>query len=368
LAGRAPAFYDPFVMLRIGLRVLMPVASLALGTWLGLGRPDRGVMFASTQRAWRSIAGRAGAPAARIIAPPLESVPQTADVAMAPRPPAPLPSDFPHLNPDETIPRAWLLAEGPYHAPGDNHGYITFTFDDGPFPETTPHVLDLLARFHVRATFFFIGRYLDGNDVRSAMTREVARRIVAEGHLVGNHTYDHMHLTEVSRPQALSEIDRSAEAIERVTGQRPLFFRPPYGDLSHFLERTLAERETEVVLWSLAADDMERDDEKAVAHELRLRLEFAGGGVVLLHDCKWKSVIALERLLRWLDDNRWDPMHPDVRGYEVVDLPEYLRMTAASPQPFANREELDNARKAAWKKAHPDVAAPAMPPGRDPGS
>jgi peptidoglycan/xylan/chitin deacetylase (PgdA/CDA1 family) len=216
----------------------------------------------------------------------------------------------------------------------------------------------LLERFNVRATFFFIGKYLEGEDARASMTRDVARRIVASGHLVGNHTWDHAHLTEVSRPQALAEIDRTNEIIFRTTGQRPLFFRPPYGDLSRFLERTLGERGTEVVLWSLAADDMERDDEKAVAHELRLRLEYQGGGVVLLHDCKWKSVIALERLLRWLDDNRWDPNHPEVRGYEVVDLPQYLRVTAAAPQPFANREELDKARRAAWSKAHPDIAAP----------
>lgn len=339
------------------MRALLPALAVAVGSWLGLGRPDRATIAAASQRALRAVTGSHEVVAPRVAPPSIESVPQTADVAVAPPPPR---SDaFPRLNPDATIPRAWLLAEGPHYEPTDNHRYITFTFDDGPFPETTPHVLDLLDRFHVRATFFFIGRYLDGDDVRAEKTREVARRIVSAGHLVGNHTYDHTHLTEVGRPQALAQIDRGADAIERVTGKRPTFFRPPYGDLSHYLEHVLAERETEVVLWSLAADDMERDDEKAVAHELRLRLEFQGGGVVLLHDCKWKSVVALERLLRWLDDNRWDPNHPEVRGYEVVDLPEYLRVTAASPQPFATRQELDDARRAAWKKAHPDVAAPA---------
>lgn len=351
-------------MFRIGLRVLLPTLSVALGTWLGLGRPDRAMIAASSARAWRVVVGRSGVIEARVAPPPLEIVPQAAAVALAP-PPAPIaPSDFPRMNPEATISRAWLLAEGPHYAPDDNHRYITFTFDDGPFPETTPHVLDLLERFHVRATFFFIGRYLDGDDTRTAMARDVARRAATAGHLIGNHTYDHTHLTEVGRPQALAQIDRGAEVIERVTGQKPIFFRPPYGDLSHFLERTLGERETEVVLWSLAADDMERDDEKAVAHELRLRLEYAGGGIVLLHDCKWKSVVALERLLRWLDDNRWDPMHPEVRGFEIVDLPQYLRVTAASPQPYANREELDNARRVAWKKAHPDVVAPALTQGK----
>jgi len=344
-------------MFRIGVRALLPAISLALGTWLGLGRPAPSLVSGLAERAWFAVVGRA-AIEARFVPPPIESVPQTADVAAPPPPPPIDPSDFPRMNPEGKISRAWLLAEGPHYDPTDNHRYITFTFDDGPFPETTPHVLDLLRRFHVRGTFFFIGSYLDGESTRAQMTRDVARRVVAEGHLVGNHTWDHAHLTEVSRPQALSEIDRSADIIFRTTGQRPLFFRPPYGDLSRFLERTLGERGTEVVLWSLAADDMERDDEKAVAHELRLRLEYQGGGIVLLHDCKWKSVIALERLLRWLDDNRWDPNHPEVRGYEVVDLPQYLRVTAAAPQPFATREELDKARRAAWDKAHPGLAVP----------
>ncbi len=353
-------------MTRIGLRVLLPALSVALGTWLGLGRPDRATFSAASTRAWRVVVGRSGAVETRVAPrpPPLEIVPQSADVAFIPSPPPSDPSDFPRMNPEAKISRAWLLAEGPHYAPDDNHRYITFTFDDGPFPETTPHVLDLLDRFHVRATFFFIGRYLDGDDTRSSMSRDVARRAANSGHIIGNHTYDHSHLTEIGRPQALAQIDRTSETIERVTGQRPIFFRPPYGDLSRYLERTLGERETEVVLWSLAADDMERDDEKAVAHELRLRLEYAGGGIVLLHDCKWKSVVALERLLRWLDDNRWDPMHPEIRGFEVVDLPQYLRVTAASPQPYANREEIDNARRSAWKKAHPDVVAPALSQGK----
>jgi peptidoglycan/xylan/chitin deacetylase (PgdA/CDA1 family) len=354
----------------VWVRALLPVAGVAMGSWLGLGMPSAAVMRASAERAWFAIVGRPAAQ--RGSAPPaIEAVPQTADVAIAPPPPPIDPSDFPRMNPEAKIARAWLLAEGPHYNPSDNHRYITFTFDDGPFPETTPHVLDLLARFHVRGTFFFIGRYLEGDDARTSMAREVARRAVAEGHLVGNHTYDHAHLPEVARAQSLADIDRGAEVIARVTGQRPIFFRPPYGDLSRFQERTLGARGTEVVLWSLAADDMERDDEKAVAHELRLRLEYQGGGIVLLHDCKWKSVIALERLLRWLDDNRWDPNHPEVRGYEVVDLPQYLRETAKAPQPYANREELDKARAAAWKAAHPDIAVPARPQGsalRAPGS
>ena len=163
----------------------------------------------------------------------------------------------------------------------------------------------------------------------------------------------------MSRPEALAQIDRNGAIIEHVTGAPPLFFRPPFGDLSRFLEGVMKERKMEVVLWSLEGDDIHREDEKALAHELRLRLEYAEGGVVLLHDIRWKSVVALERLLRWLEDHRWDPAHPETVGYDIVDLPEYLRATAASPQPYANRQALDDARNAAWRRAHPEIAPPS---------
>jgi peptidoglycan/xylan/chitin deacetylase (PgdA/CDA1 family) len=270
----------------------------------------------------------------------------------------PLKLEWPHLNVDGKISRAWLLAEGPFHPPGDNHRFVTFTFDDGPFPEITPHVLDVLKRHGVRATFFVIGRYLEGDDARSAMARDVLRRAVAEGHLVGNHTEDHKHLTEVPRTDVLAQIDDCSSTVERVTGKPPLFFRPPYGDLSRYLEGVMAQRKTEIVLWTIEADDLHRDDEKEVAHELRLRMEFQNGGIVLLHDIRWKSVVVLDRLLRWLDDHRWDPKHPETVGYDIVDLPEYLRRTAESPQPFPNRQSLDDARRAAWRHAHPEATLP----------
>ena len=353
----------------VALRAVMPLAFLAVGTWLGLGRPDPRATRALAERALVAVAGRRDAREASFTPPPIESPPPTPDTleppvsetasALASTAPPPLNLEWPHMNPDGKISRAWLLAEGPHHPAGDNHRYITFTFDDGPFPEITPHVLDVLERHHVRATFFVIGRYLEGDDPRTAMARDVLRRAVAAGHLIGNHTFDHKHLTEVSRPEALAQIDRSAAIIEHVTGAPPLFFRPPYGDLSRFLEGVMKEKKTEVVLWSLEGDDMHREDEKALAHELRLRLEYAEGGVVLLHDIRWKSVVALERLLRWLEDHRWDPAHPETIGYDIVDLPEYLRATAASPQPYANRQALDDARTAAWRRAHPEIAPPS---------
>ena len=84
---------------------------------------------------------------------------------------------------------------------------------------------------------------------------------------------------------------------------------------------------------------------------LQSALEYSGGGIVLLHDMHWPSVKAFNRLVRWLDTNKWDPKHPDHFGWSIVDLAEYLRATAAAPQPYATREELDKARHALQERA-----------------
>lgn len=351
------AFYDPSDMLGRAPAIFVSLAAFATGVLIGLPAAPREAIRSVAARAVATVRGAPTTYRDDFAPPPVEVAPPAVmgDAPLLVQAPVVEP---PPQNPDETIARAWLLAEGPYHPPGDNHDYVTFTFDDGPFPETTPKVLDLLDRYGVHATFFLIGRYLDGDDARSELARSVVRRMVAAGHLVGNHTYDHRHLTELSRPAALAQIDMASDAIFRVTGEKPKYFRPPFGDLSRFLERTFSERKTDVTLWSLEAEDMERSDDHAVAHEIRLRMEYAHGGVVLLHDCRESSVEALDRLLRWLDDNKWDPTHPEKRGFEIVDLPTYARLTAASPQPYPTRDALLKARAAEWKATHPEIAPP----------
>jgi len=90
---------------------------------------------------------------------------------------------------------------------------------------------------------------------------------------------------------------------------------------------------------------MKRSDPAVIAESLEQQLEYKQGGIVLLHDMHWPSVKAFNRLLRWIDASRWDSEHPSRPGWDIVDLGEYLRATAAAPQPFATREALELARK-----------------------
>jgi peptidoglycan/xylan/chitin deacetylase (PgdA/CDA1 family) len=325
-------------------RAMIPVVALGAGTWLGMGRPDARTAFAAGVRAVASAAGAAHDAAPDLVpAPPLEKAPRTVDASALPDPRAP----FPNLDPQGTVERAWMVAEGPTHAPNDGRRLVTFTFDDGPFPETAPTVLKILDQHKIRATFFFIGEYLEGDDKHAVETRMWAKRIADAGHFVGNHTRDHKLLTSLTHAAALADIDDAAASIERATGRSPVLFRPPYGELDPWLEGVVRDRKLDLLLWSIDVEDMKKDDPDEMVNELKTQLEYKQGGVVLLHDMHWPSVKAFNRLLRWLESERWDPAHPDHAGWDIVDLAEYLRATAAEPQPFASREDLERARKAA---------------------
>lgn len=268
---------------------------------------------------------------------------------------------WPALNPEASIARAWMVAEGPARVAGSGRRLVTLTFDDGPFLETTPKVLQLLRRHRVHATFFAVGQYLEAEDRRARATRRLLRRVVDEGHLVGNHTLDHSLLTAISHTKVLDQIDRSAAAIERAIGKYPYLFRPPYGALDDFGQQAARERHLDLQLWSVEAQDMTRDDSHQMFKELVNQLEYKQGGVVLLHDIRFTSVAVLAELLDWLKVHRYDPSRPARVGYDVVDLPTYLRAVEAAPLPYANRDELEKGRRDGPRPAKRKVAPKAAP-------
>src|SRR5581483_4775854 len=135
--------------------------------------------------------------------------------------PDPLP--WPRLNPDCTVHRAWLIAEGP--APSDKK-YVTFTFDDGPTTDVTPKVLKVMKKAGVHGTFFFVGQNFRGKPEHMPAVRSVANEVLAEGHLVGSHTRSHPLLTQIERTRELAEIDDGIDVVAGVMGKKPVLFRP----------------------------------------------------------------------------------------------------------------------------------------------
>ena len=151
---------------------------------------------------------------------------------------------------------------------------ISLTFDDGPSEQFTPQVLDILRAHQVPATFFLCGRNVEEHP-------DLVRRIVAEGHEVGNHTYSHLFVYFKSRRRIAEEIDRTQTIIERVTGFRPKVFRPPYGARWFGLVPTLLERGMHMILWSATGYDWKKDVPGITKAALR---ELKPGAVILLHD------------------------------------------------------------------------------------
>src|SRR5262249_18612615 len=147
-----------------------------------------------------------------------------------------------------------------------------------------PSVLKVLRHYRIHATFFVIGEYLEGNDKRAAATRRLLKRVADAGHLVGNHSFDHAHLAQISHTRVLDQMDRCSSAIEKSIGKRPILFRPPFGELDDFGERAAAERRLDVMLWNVEVNDMNREDPHDMAREIEWQLDYKEGGVVLLHD------------------------------------------------------------------------------------
>ncbi|OEJ93260.1 polysaccharide deacetylase family protein [Streptomyces thermolilacinus] len=149
------------------------------------------------------------------------------------------------------------------------------TFDDGPDPVHTRRILEILDRYGVRATFFCVGHHV------AALPDEV-RRIVAAGHGVGNHSWSHPFLPDLTPDQLREQLDRTGEAVARVTGEAPTHFRPPYGGLTPEVLATLAEHPTTMTLWDVDSRDWSRPGPERIAATV---LDSAGpGSVVLLHE------------------------------------------------------------------------------------
>lgn len=152
---------------------------------------------------------------------------------------------------------------------------VAITFDDGPDPEYTPEILRVLREANVKATFFLVGR-------KVLAYPEIARQIVAEGHIVGNHSYSHNDLGKLSRIALAAEIDWTQRAITEVCGVTPLLFRPPRGVTSPVLLELLADRGLVLSLWTMSSQDWLQLTPGGIASSITRRA--VAGDVFLFHD------------------------------------------------------------------------------------
>lgn len=153
---------------------------------------------------------------------------------------------------------------------------IALTIDDGPDPEVTPEVLDILDLYAVRATFFCTGE-------KAARHPDLCREIVARGHAVENHSQHHRHhFSLLGYAGLMRELEEAQSTLTKITGQNPLFFRAPAGLRNPFLDPVLAKLNLRLASWSVRAYDTRMGDPARVAHKLLRNLK--AGSILLLHD------------------------------------------------------------------------------------
>jgi peptidoglycan/xylan/chitin deacetylase (PgdA/CDA1 family) len=150
---------------------------------------------------------------------------------------------------------------------------VAFTFDDGPDPDYTPRLLDLLGKYKIKATFFVLGS-------KAEKHADLILRIHREGHLIGIHNYVHQANWLIAPWKVRRQINHSVDIVERITGERPIYYRPPWGLLTLFDFRL--RRQFRMVLWSTMVRDWKSKGSLAVKKRLLKRLK--GGAVILLHD------------------------------------------------------------------------------------
>lgn len=185
---------------------------------------------------------------------------------------------------------------------------VVLTFDDGPWPATTSRVLAALAQECVRATFFLIGRPASGHP-------ELVRRIAAEGHTIGTHSWSHPSLKRIKPEAAIGEIDHGISAVETAlkgtptTGHVAPFFRFPGFESTTATLDLLQSRGIVVFGADLWASDWNRMTPKQELKLITERLSAAGRGIILFHDTKAQTAAMLPAFLRYLRDNGYHVVH-----------------------------------------------------------
>jgi peptidoglycan/xylan/chitin deacetylase (PgdA/CDA1 family) len=174
------------------------------------------------------------------------------------------------------------------------HDSVLLTFDDGPHPEGTPRILEALHRYQARAVFFVVGS-------RIKRAPHLLRRILDEGHLLGNHSHDHVSSRSLGLRLYLDDVRRCQEAIHSLTGIRPVLFRPPLGELSPCTIAAPRLLGLQCVLWSIDTDDWRiRDGNDLSVCAQRLRRRLSGRDlheIVLMHDEQPWSGMLLDHVL-----------------------------------------------------------------------
>lgn len=180
-------------------------------------------------------------------------------------------------------------------------GTVSFTFDDGPDPEVTPKVLEVLREEGVKAAFFVIGRNAEKHP-------KLLKQIMDEGHVIGNHTYNHDYV--FSKAAAEKQVTEGQEAIEKIIGKKPAYFRPPFGVMTPEIASAIRKEKCSVIGWDIRSQDGRIRTKDATIKRISSHLEKST--VLLFHDTNPTTPDALREIIHLCRQN----------GMKIVSVPE----------------------------------------------
>ncbi|WP_303316734.1 polysaccharide deacetylase family protein [Flavivirga abyssicola] len=169
---------------------------------------------------------------------------------------------------------------------------IAITFDDGPHPEFTPKVLELLKKHDAKATFFCIGKHIEAYP-------NLFREIIKQGHTVGNHTYTHANNFGFFKTKnVIRELQKTNNIVKNIMGFTMQLFRPAFGVTNPRIKRAIKETQLQSIGWNVRSlDTTSRTPERIFK---RVTKNLSKGDVILLHDTSLKTITVLEQLLLFL--------------------------------------------------------------------
>jgi peptidoglycan/xylan/chitin deacetylase (PgdA/CDA1 family) len=190
---------------------------------------------------------------------------------------------------------------------------VSLTFDDGPDPIFTNSILDILKKTEVSATFFLVGK-------KAAQHPEIVTRILADGHVIGNHTYSHLHPYQISSFRAIDDIRDGKNIIEAIAGAPIIFFRPPHGAIRPCILKEAHRLNQKTILWSISGRDWGRKKNNPRTIYSRIVNNLHNGSIILLHDAPSKinrPMETLQALPAIIDSIQQS-------GYKIVSLPKLM--------------------------------------------
>jgi peptidoglycan-N-acetylglucosamine deacetylase len=200
---------------------------------------------------------------------------------------------------------------------------VALTFDDGPHPVFTPQILDILAKYHAKATFFVAGNKVERFPA-------ILKREVKEGHEIANHTFTHIYGRKITADKLTSELDQTDKLIQSIIGYKPTLYRPVGGLYNDLIINTAVKNGKLVILWSQDPQDWKNPAASLLSRQITKGIR--PGNIILLHDWDgsefsktFQTVNALDNILEFLYKN----------GYQCVTVSEMLyRSNKIIPEPF----------------------------------